>query len=266
MGLGYLFIEAVFAASGWDNRAEAFATWALYLVILALALRLRRHIDGGLVALDACIPALILATAQYEVLIGTPNPAHGPIPLLLVILAPFCWVVRSGAGSGRRGLSIRARRQCRGGRARAAPSAHARRADWVSLPVLHSFFVLDTAVGRACWDACRAVLPIRGVRHPALPGLLFLLVANVYRHGVLGWIAVAFALCVVVVQAFVPENGRSIRCSRTAKRDGGRASSPPPMRPAATGAGFRVYPVEGAPQVQQMLEFLRQNRPNLFKP
>jgi hypothetical protein len=37
MGLGYLFIEAVYRATGWDTRMEAFATAGLFLVILALA-------------------------------------------------------------------------------------------------------------------------------------------------------------------------------------------------------------------------------------
>ena len=30
-------------------------------------------------------------------------------------------------------------------------------------------------------------------------------------------------------------------------------------------ADFKVYPVEGAPQVAQMLEYLRENQLNLFK-
>jgi hypothetical protein len=96
MGLGYFFIEPVFAASRWDTRAEAFATFGLFLVILALALLLKRRIAGPIRWTDACIPALVLTTAQFEVFIGTPNAAHGPLPLFLVVLSPFLWFVPAG--------------------------------------------------------------------------------------------------------------------------------------------------------------------------
>ena len=93
MGLGFFFIGPVFAASRWDSRVEAFATGGVFLVILALALYLKRRVTGRFSVLDACIPALILTTAQFEMFIGTLNPAHGPIPLLLVTVAPFCWLI-----------------------------------------------------------------------------------------------------------------------------------------------------------------------------
>jgi hypothetical protein len=96
MGLGFFFIGPVFALSRWDSRAEAFATGGLFLVILALTLFLKRRAVGRFSVCDACIPALVLTTAQFEAFIGTPNPAHGPIPLLLVVVAPLCWLVGSG--------------------------------------------------------------------------------------------------------------------------------------------------------------------------
>src|SRR5262249_50425959 len=96
MGLGYLFIAALYRLSGWDERAQSFATGALFLLALALALALRRRAAGPLTWTDCCIPALLLTTAQFEVFIGTPNAAHGPIPLLLVLAAPFVWLVRNG--------------------------------------------------------------------------------------------------------------------------------------------------------------------------
>ncbi len=96
MGLGYLFIAAVYRASGWDNRAEAFATAGLFVVTLALALILKHRAVSPLTWADACIPALVLTTAQFEVFIGTPNAAHGPLPLFLVVLSPFLWLVPRG--------------------------------------------------------------------------------------------------------------------------------------------------------------------------
>lgn len=95
MGLGYFFIAAVYGASGWDERVEAFATVGLMMLASAVALLLAKRIRGRLSPLDACIPALVLTTAQFEIFIGTPNAAHGPIPLLLALLAPLLWLVRS---------------------------------------------------------------------------------------------------------------------------------------------------------------------------
>ena len=95
LGLGYLFIEGVYAASGWDTRFEGFATGGLSLVTLGLALVLKTRVLGPLTWLDICLPAVLLTRSQYEIFVGTPNAAHGPIPLLLVVLAPFCWLVRS---------------------------------------------------------------------------------------------------------------------------------------------------------------------------
>src|SRR5207245_6614855 len=46
MGLGYLFIAAVYGASGWDGRAEAFATGVVFVLITTLALVLKRVVVG----------------------------------------------------------------------------------------------------------------------------------------------------------------------------------------------------------------------------
>jgi len=97
LGLGYLFVQGVYAVSGWDVRFEAFATGGLSLVTLGLVLWLRVRVLGALTWLDVSLPALVLSRSQFEIFVGTPDAAHGPIPLLLVVLAPFCWLVRNGA-------------------------------------------------------------------------------------------------------------------------------------------------------------------------
>jgi hypothetical protein len=33
---------------------------------------------------DAIVPLAVLSSSAFEVLVGTPNPSHGPLPLLLV--------------------------------------------------------------------------------------------------------------------------------------------------------------------------------------
>ncbi len=97
MGLGYLFIAAVYRLSGWDDRVEAFATGAVFVLAVPLALVLKARVVGRVTRLDCCVPALLLTTAQYELFVGAVNAAHGPIPLLLVLLSPFCWLVQQRA-------------------------------------------------------------------------------------------------------------------------------------------------------------------------
>ena len=97
MGLGYLFIEAVYGLSGWNTRVEGFAMGAIFLVILALVLLLKVRAVGPLTFFDAIIPALVLTRTDFETFFGVPNAAHGPIPLLLVALAPFCWLIERRA-------------------------------------------------------------------------------------------------------------------------------------------------------------------------
>jgi hypothetical protein len=96
MGLGYLFIAAVYRLSGWNDRTLAFAIAGVLVAACLGALLLKRRISGRLSILDVCIPALILTTAQFEAFIGTPNPAHGSLPLLMVVLAPFLWLIGYG--------------------------------------------------------------------------------------------------------------------------------------------------------------------------
>ena len=95
MGVGYLFIEAVYALSGWSNRAEAFATAGLFVLTLAAILAVKVKAVGPLTLADACLPALVFSRTQFELFAGTPNAAHGALPFLFVALAPLCWLVRA---------------------------------------------------------------------------------------------------------------------------------------------------------------------------
>jgi hypothetical protein len=97
LGLGSLFIEAVYRLSRWDTRVEGFATAGIYFVSVGVALLLKRRAVGPLTWMDLIIPALILSRSQWEILVVTPDAAHGPIPLLLILAAPFCWEIRNAA-------------------------------------------------------------------------------------------------------------------------------------------------------------------------
>jgi len=69
----------------------------VFVVAVLLALVLKARVVGRMTWLDCCIPALLLTTAQYELFVGAVNAAHGPIPLLLVLVSPFCWLVQRPA-------------------------------------------------------------------------------------------------------------------------------------------------------------------------
>jgi hypothetical protein len=87
-GLGNLSIYALYSLSGWDVRVEAFAAGVIVYAASLVAVLVKRQLFHTLVWTDVCIPLIFLTLAQYEIFIGTPNLAHGSLPLLLVML--FC--------------------------------------------------------------------------------------------------------------------------------------------------------------------------------
>ncbi|HVI93309.1 MAG TPA: hypothetical protein VM753_04850 [Anaeromyxobacter sp.] len=94
-GVGGLLIAAVARASGWDVRAETAVAIALVTLAAVTALLIARRLRGHWVARDAVIPLLVLTFSQWELFAGTPNLAHGPVPLLLIMLFAL------GAGEAR---------------------------------------------------------------------------------------------------------------------------------------------------------------------
>jgi hypothetical protein len=151
MGLGYLFIAAVYRLSGWNDRTLAFAIGGVLVAASIGALLLKRRISGRLSILDMCIPALILTTAQFEAFIGTLNPAHGPLPLLMVVLAPFLWLI--GYGPLRALL----------GGALAFCAAYTGFALFLA-PCLAALFLLDALTSQPrAWNAAGAVLSLTGL-------------------------------------------------------------------------------------------------------
>lgn len=90
-GCGLFVTWAVAALSGWNTRAESFAILALVMVALGLALVLKRWLGGRWQASDVIVPLLFLAPVQFEVFVGTPNPAHGALPLLLLMAYVLAW-------------------------------------------------------------------------------------------------------------------------------------------------------------------------------
>jgi hypothetical protein len=83
-GLGQFLIAAVAHLSGWNVRAELFVSAAVVCAAAGLALALVRAWRGRWSAADVTVPLVFLTLSQWEVFILTPNPSHGPLPLLLV--------------------------------------------------------------------------------------------------------------------------------------------------------------------------------------
>jgi hypothetical protein len=83
-GLGYFVIDAIYAFSGWDARSDGFAGIVAMACAAALLLAVSKRLFDRLSVFDAIVPLAVLSSSAFEVLVGTPNPSHGPLPLLLV--------------------------------------------------------------------------------------------------------------------------------------------------------------------------------------
>jgi hypothetical protein len=93
-GVGAIVIAIVAGLSQWNSRADAFAVGAIITGAMLAALFLKRRLFGALSIADAIVPLIFLTTTQYESLVITPNPAHGALPVLLVLLSALAWSVR----------------------------------------------------------------------------------------------------------------------------------------------------------------------------
>jgi len=85
-GLGALlsyFLEPHFR---WNSRGEAFLAAAIVTAAALCALYLKVRLWGPVRLFDIAIPLIFLTPAQFESLWITPNFAHGPLPLLLIVL------------------------------------------------------------------------------------------------------------------------------------------------------------------------------------
>jgi hypothetical protein len=94
-GLGALVTAATAWLSGWNLRAEAFVCGAIVVLACVAALALVRAARGRWVVTDGVVPLVVLTLSQYENLVVTTNPSHGPLPLLLALLfALALWIQR----------------------------------------------------------------------------------------------------------------------------------------------------------------------------
>jgi len=86
LGLGPLVAKLVEPHFRWNSRGEAFMATAIVTAAAIGALYLKTRVWGPLRFFDIAIPLIFFTPAQYESLWLTPDFAHGPLPLLLLVL------------------------------------------------------------------------------------------------------------------------------------------------------------------------------------
>ena len=87
-GIGLLADKFLYPLTHWNARVDSFLIGGVIVAAMLLALELKHKLFGALSYSDVAIPVIFLTLAQFETLIGTPNPAHSAFPLLLTML--FC--------------------------------------------------------------------------------------------------------------------------------------------------------------------------------
>jgi hypothetical protein len=90
-----VFISVIYPLSGWNVRVEVFIAVAFVAISCILALVIKGRLFGKLHWTDTFIPLAYFTLLQYEIFIGTPNLAHGPIPIFLITLTAFILTVNN---------------------------------------------------------------------------------------------------------------------------------------------------------------------------
>lgn len=95
LGLGGLVNWYLYNATGWDVRAESWASLVTLTLaagaVVGLAVRLRGRLSWS----DAAFPLLLLSPIQWETMLLTPFLAHSILPLLLVLLLALAWTIEA---------------------------------------------------------------------------------------------------------------------------------------------------------------------------
>lgn len=93
-GLGALLGWLVEPLFHWNSRTESFLIGGIIVFAALCAMELKRRLYGRLSYSDVIIPIIFLTPLQYETLFVTANLAHGPLPLLLIMLYCLAWTCR----------------------------------------------------------------------------------------------------------------------------------------------------------------------------
>lgn len=92
-GLGAIVSWLLEPMFHWNSRAEAFIACAIFVLAALLALYVKKRLYGPITYADAAIPLIFLTPLEYESLFGTTNLAHGPLPILLLVIYCLGWTL-----------------------------------------------------------------------------------------------------------------------------------------------------------------------------
>ena len=92
-GLGAVVAFSIEPLFRWNSRIESFVIAFVLLAVTGCALYLKQRLFGRLELFDVCIPLILLSPLQYETVFITANFAHGPLPVLLVLLYCLSWTI-----------------------------------------------------------------------------------------------------------------------------------------------------------------------------
>ena len=84
-GIGLIADRALYPITAWNTRAESLLIASCIFLAMLLALALKCKLFGRLSYSDVAIPLIFLTLAQWETVVGTPNPAHSAFPLLMIM-------------------------------------------------------------------------------------------------------------------------------------------------------------------------------------
>jgi hypothetical protein len=90
-GLGALFEKMVDPLFGWNSRTESFVVGGVIILAAMSALWLKRRLYGEFSVFDIVILAILFIPGQWATWFGVVNFAHGPFPLLLILLYCVAW-------------------------------------------------------------------------------------------------------------------------------------------------------------------------------
>jgi hypothetical protein len=93
-GLGAVLQRLLDPLIRWNTRYEALGSGAVIFIAAVLGLYLKKRLFGSIGWSDIIIPLLFLTPAEFGTLLFSANPAHGPLPLLLMVLYCLAWTVR----------------------------------------------------------------------------------------------------------------------------------------------------------------------------
>ena len=104
LGLGPLISKLLEPYFRWNSRGEAFLATAIVTAAAVAALYLKTRLWGRLRWFDLAIPLIFFTPAQFESLWITPDLAHGPLPVLLMVL--YCLALTCEAAATRYTLAL----------------------------------------------------------------------------------------------------------------------------------------------------------------